>query len=119
MNRLEALNELLVKVEAGKPIIGATLRDAMNNYANASLVNKANLGGINAAFALKEAVLGGEWGNDLASHGADGWLFMLTKYHSHIRRWAVDDDLATAILIAVIKALIWEVEQAALTLGGN
>jgi len=116
--KTQALKDLIAKVEAGHvasrfdPMLEKALYTGGKSMI--SIVYPAGQaiveGDVNAALALKDE-LASEWGHDLAYNGADGRLFMLTKFHSHIRRYAIHKSLATAILLATLKAKLYELEN--------
>ena len=107
MTRKEALEAMLVDVDAGKasckfgPIMGVYWGvnerfDAMSAYN----------GSLDAALVLHESVLGDNWHVENFSLVGD---ICLTKYRPLERAYAFADmDPARAWLIAIIKALIVE-----------
>jgi hypothetical protein len=108
MNKLDALRELLTKVEAGDRSIMDTAAKAFppeNAYGECTfhLVARAYNGSLDAAKALHEAVLGGwTWATDVSG---------VVMKVQHPTKRAMDkvgksSNPARAWLIAILKALI-------------
>ena len=125
MNRLKGLNELLAKVEAGDAVSQFDpLFERAFYHSNIDMVTKvyppglAAIGDKNAAFELKKAVCPDHTINinENRFNGVSEFQVELGTFGNSTD--AEHKSLSVAILIAVIKAMIWEAEQAT-TLGGN
>ena len=115
MTRIDALKELLAKVEAGNiPVLSwesfAALAVGSGVYVDpqAQTAMRAYCGSLDAAKALHEAVLP-EWPYSIDVREA-GWTRAWTDERSGLRRMgysgSCNDNPARAWLIAVLKALI-------------
>ena len=110
MTQLEALQELLVKVKAGKlqrfaPEFERAFYPIRNNMTDVYQSNDAFTGSMDAALSLFEAVLPG-WDWCLSSNGCDVW----PEDNPSALLLCIHSNPARAMLIATIKALIAKLE---------
>ena len=105
MTRKEALESLLVKVEAGDAYLRSHYKPTLKESAN--IAWSAYNGSLDAAKALHEAVLPG-YGYGVGGWGARVWLYSNVPHWDGSKRQDVEmvDLPARAWLIAILKELI-------------